>query len=77
MVAMLRAVDRGSSCVVETEVCPHGTTQLVQYPVEIWFGGDRYVAQIPVTKTVTQARVNPDGYTPDMTPADDIAKPAP
>jgi len=54
-----------------------GTTQLVHYPVEIWFGGDRYVAQIPVTKTVTQARVNPDGYTPDMTPADDIAKVAP
>ena len=25
MVAMLRAVDHGSSCVVEAEVCPHGT----------------------------------------------------
>ena len=30
LVAMLRAVDHGSSCVVETEVCPHGSTQLVR-----------------------------------------------
>ena len=30
MVAMLRAVDHGSSCVVEAEVCPSGTTQVVQ-----------------------------------------------
>jgi hypothetical protein len=27
---MLRAVDHGSSCVVEAEVSPHGTTQLVK-----------------------------------------------
>ena len=30
MVAMLRAVDHGSSCVVEAEVCPNGRTQLVR-----------------------------------------------
>lgn len=30
LVAMLRAVDHGSSCVVEAEVSPHGTTQLVK-----------------------------------------------
>lgn len=30
MVAILRAVDHGSSCVVKAEVCPHGTTQLVR-----------------------------------------------
>jgi hypothetical protein len=30
LVAMLRAVDRGSSCVVEAEVSPQGTTQLVK-----------------------------------------------
>jgi hypothetical protein len=30
MVAMLRAVDHGSSCVVEAEVCQNGTTQLVR-----------------------------------------------
>jgi hypothetical protein len=29
LVAMLRAVDRGSSCIVEAEVSPLGTTQLV------------------------------------------------
>ena len=28
--AMLRAVDHGSVCVVEAEVCPHGTTQLIR-----------------------------------------------
>jgi hypothetical protein len=30
VVATLRAIDRGSSCVVEAEVCPFGTTQLVR-----------------------------------------------
>jgi len=30
LVAMLRAVDHGSSCVVEAEVSPQGTTQLVK-----------------------------------------------
>ena len=30
LVAMLRAVDHGSSCVVEAEVSPHGTSQLVK-----------------------------------------------
>jgi hypothetical protein len=30
MVAMLRAVDHGSACVVEAAVLPHGTTQLVR-----------------------------------------------
>jgi aminopeptidase N len=54
-----------------------GTTQLLHYPVEIWFGGDRYVAEIPSSKQVTEARVNPDGYTPDMTPSDDSARAAP
>lgn len=29
LVAMLRAVDHGTSCVVEAEVIPEGTTQLV------------------------------------------------
>ena len=29
LVAMIRAVDRGSACVVEAEVIPEGTTQLV------------------------------------------------
>src|SRR5207245_10732573 len=30
LVAMLRAVDHGSSCVVEAEICPYGSTQLVR-----------------------------------------------
>lgn len=30
MIATLRAVDHGSSCVVEAEVLPQGTTQLVR-----------------------------------------------
>jgi hypothetical protein len=30
MVAVLRAVDRGDSCVVEAEVFPRGTTELVR-----------------------------------------------
>jgi hypothetical protein len=30
LVAMLRAVDHGSSCVVEAEVYPQGSTQLVR-----------------------------------------------
>jgi Peptidase family M1 domain len=54
-----------------------GTTQVLHYPVEVWFGGDRYQAQIPVTKQVTQARVNPDGFGPDMVPADDVWKATP
>ena len=29
VVAVLRAIDQGSSCVVEAEVCPYGSTQLV------------------------------------------------
>jgi hypothetical protein len=30
LVAVLRAVDHGASCVVEAEVYPHGSTQLVR-----------------------------------------------
>ena len=30
LVAMLRAVDHGSSCIVEADVSPQGTTQLVK-----------------------------------------------
>jgi hypothetical protein len=30
LVAMLRAIDHGSSCVVEAEVSPYGTNQLVK-----------------------------------------------
>ena len=30
LVAMLRAIDHGSSCIVEAEVYPHGSTQLAR-----------------------------------------------
>jgi hypothetical protein len=30
LVAVLRAIDRGDSCVVEAEVYPHGSTQLAR-----------------------------------------------
>ena len=30
LVAMLRAIDHGASCVVEAEVYPHGSTQLAR-----------------------------------------------
>jgi peptidase M1-like protein len=53
------------------------TTQVFKYPVEIWYAGDKYVAQIPTTKQVVQARVNPDGYYPDIVTSDDIWKAAP
>lgn len=48
-----------------------GSTERYHYPVEIWYDGDRYVAQVPATKQITRARVNPDGFTPDIIPGDD------
>lgn len=44
------------------------TTQLYQYPVEIWYKGDRYTAVIPTGKAVIAATVNPDGQFPDPNP---------
>jgi hypothetical protein len=43
-----------------------GTTQMLRYPVEIWYKGDRYTAIIPTDKTVVAATVNPDGQFPDI-----------
>jgi hypothetical protein len=45
-----------------------GTTQLLRYPVEIWYKGDRYTAIIATDKTVVAATVNPDGQFPDLNP---------
>ena len=42
-----------------------GTTELVKLPVEIWYGGDRYVYEDRSGKPVVSARVNPDGTFPD------------
>jgi peptidase M1-like protein len=43
-----------------------GTTQLLRYPVEIWYKGDKYTAIIDTDKTVVAATVNPDGQFPDL-----------
>ncbi len=54
-----------------------GSTQSVKLPVEIWFGGDRYVATVHTPQHITSARVNPDGMLPDLIPSNDEWKAAP
>jgi Peptidase family M1 domain len=51
-----------------------GTKEQVKLPVEIWYGGNRYVFQVPAGKTVASARVNPDGTFPDAVPTNDTWK---
>jgi peptidase M1-like protein len=46
-----------------------GSTQLLKYPVEIWYKADRFVAEVQTTKQVAAATVNPDGQFPDINPA--------
>ncbi len=46
-----------------------GSTQLLKYPVEVWYKGDKYSAIITTDKTVVAATVNPDGQFPDVTAA--------
>ncbi|MGN6393727.1 MAG: M1 family metallopeptidase [Gemmatimonadales bacterium] len=48
-----------------------GTSQTIKLPVEIWYGGNRYVYRVPPGKTIVRARVNPDGMFPDVNPAND------
>lgn len=48
-----------------------GTAKLVRLPVEIWYGGDRYIYGVPPGKRIMSARVNPDGAFPDVDPSDD------
>jgi aminopeptidase N len=45
-----------------------GTTQLYQYPVEVWYKGNKYVARIDASKPVKSATVDPDGLFPDVVP---------
>jgi hypothetical protein len=47
------------------------TTELVKLPVEIWYGGNRYVYAINPGKTIVSARVNPDGTLPDAVTSND------
>ncbi len=49
-----------------------GTTDVVKLPVEIWYGGNRYVYQIKPAKTIVSARVNPDGTLPDAVLTNDV-----
>jgi len=46
-----------------------GSTQLMHYPVEIWYKGDKYSAMIATDKTIVAATVNPDGQFPDINPS--------
>jgi hypothetical protein len=48
-----------------------GTTELIKLPVEIWYGGNRYVYRIAPGKTIVRARVNPDGRFPDVVASND------
>jgi hypothetical protein len=51
-----------------------GTTELVKLPVEIWYGGNRYVYQVKPGKAIVSARVNPDGTFPDAIATNDAWK---
>jgi hypothetical protein len=51
-----------------------GTTELVKLPVEIWYGGERYVYESRSGKPIASARVNPDGTFPDAVPTNDAWK---
>ena len=53
------------------------TRQLVKLPVEIWYGGNRYVYRVEPGKQVVGARVNPDGGFLDVVPANDAWTPPP
>ncbi len=48
-----------------------GSTQVVRLPVEIWYGGNRYVYQFKPGKVIVRAQVNPDGLLPDLVPGND------
>jgi aminopeptidase N len=50
------------------------SAELVRLPVEIWYGGNRYVYETNPGKVITGARVNPDGTLPDAMTANDAWK---
>ncbi len=50
------------------------TFELVKLPVEIWYGGNRYVYPVQPGKSVVSARVNPDGTFPDALATNDAWK---
>jgi len=54
-----------------------GTSMTVKLPVEIWYGGNRYLYRVAPGKTIVSARVNPDGMFPDVVPSNDAWTAAP
>jgi hypothetical protein len=48
-----------------------GSKETVKLPVEIWYGGNRYVYHAAPGKQIVSARVNPDGQFPDVVPSND------
>jgi aminopeptidase N len=54
-----------------------GSKDTVKLPVEIWYGGNRYVYRVAPGKTIVSARVNPDGLFPDLVPSNDAWTAAP
>jgi len=54
-----------------------GTSETVKLPVEIWYGGNRYLYRVAPGKTIVSARVNPDGMFPDVVPSNDAWTAAP
>jgi hypothetical protein len=54
-----------------------GSKEQIKLPVEIWFGGNRYVYHVEPGKAIATARVNPDGTFPDALPTNDLWKRAP
>jgi hypothetical protein len=77
--AQLTLVNLGDAVMpVELELgFEDGTTGLVKLPVEIWYGGNRYVYRVDSVKTITSARVNPDGTFPDAIATNDAWKRGP
>jgi hypothetical protein len=51
-----------------------GTAELIKLPVEIWYGGNRYVYEVPLGKVIISARVNPDGTFLDAVTTNDAWK---
>ena len=48
-----------------------GSKRTIELPVEIWYGGNRYVYRLTPGQPIVSARVNPDGRFPDVVPAND------
>jgi len=46
-----------------------GSSKTFTYPVEIWYKGDKYTADMTVDQPVKSATVNPDNVFPDVTAA--------